>query len=132
MIVIDSSALIAILQNEPERAQFASFIAHANRKYVSAVTLLEAGMVARSRRGDAGLAALGEILADAEIEIVPFDEPLVKLALQAFARYGKGNHSKARLNLGDCAAYALAKSVNAPLLYKGTDFANTDIASASA
>ena len=63
---------------------------------------------------------------------MPFDAPLAKIALEAFERYGKGNHSKARLNLGDCAAYALAKSKNVPLLYKGTDFANTDIASATA
>lgn len=131
MIVIDSSALIAILQNEPERARFASLIARANRKLVSAVTILEAGMVARSRRGEAGLIALGEIVAGAEIEIVPFDAPLAELALEAFARYGKGNHAQARLNLGDCATYALAKGMNAPLLYKGTDFASTDIVSAS-
>jgi ribonuclease VapC len=131
MIVIDSSALVAILQNEPERAQFASLIARANRKFVSAVTLLEAGMIARSRRGEAGLAALSEIIADAEIEIVPFDAPLAQFALQAFAKYGKGFHAQARLNLGDCASYALAKGMNAPLLYKGTDFTNTDIASAS-
>jgi ribonuclease VapC len=132
MIVIDSSALIAMLQDEPERVKFASIIAHASQKFVCAVTFLETGMVAYSRRGDAGLTALGDIVADAEIEIVPFDAPLAKLALEAFERYGKGNHSKARLNLGDCAAYALVKSKNVPLLYKGTDFANTDIASAAA
>ncbi len=132
MIAIDSSALIAILQSEPERAMFASIIAHASQKFICAVTFLEAGMIAYSRRGQAGLEALSDIVADAEIEIVPFDAPLARLALEAFERYGKGNHSKARLNLGDCAAYALAKSKNLPLLYKGTDFASTDIASAAA
>jgi ribonuclease VapC len=132
MIVIDSSALIAMLQDEPERAQFASIIARASQKFVCAVTFLETGMVAYSRRGDPGLAALGEIVAEAEIEIVPFDRALAKLALAAFERYGKGNHPKARLNLGDCAAYALAKAKNVPLLYKGADFANTDIAPAAA
>jgi ribonuclease VapC len=132
MIAIDSSALIAILQSEPERAMFASIIAHASQKFVCAVTFLEAGMIAYSRRGQAGLEALSDIVADAEIEIVPFDAALARLALEAFERYGKGNHSKARLNLGDCAAYALAKSKNLPLLYKGTDFASTDIASAAA
>ena len=148
MIAIDSSALIAILQSEPERAMFASIIAHASQKFICAVTFLEAGMIAYSRRGQAGLEALSDIVADAEIEIVPFDAPLARLALEAFERYGKGNHSEAcvkfarsfvldrkpgtELNLGDCAAYALAKSKNLPLLYKGTDFASTDIASAAA
>lgn len=66
------------------------------------------------------------------IEVAPFDSPFARKALEAFARYGKGNHSRARLNLGGCAAYALAKGMDAPLLYKGTDFANTDIVSASA
>jgi ribonuclease VapC len=67
------------------------------------------------------------MLKDNEIEIVPFDEAQVRAAAEAFDRYGKGIHSKARLNLADCAAYALAKSIDAPLLFKGDDFAHTDV-----
>ena len=103
MIVIDTSALIAILQDKPERPQFAAVIARANRRMVSAVSLLEAGIVARSRRGEVGLAALDEIVADAELEIVAFDDIQRRLAVQAFNRYGKGIHPSARLNFGDCA-----------------------------
>ena len=89
-------------------------------------------MVLRSRRGPGAEAELAGIIDGMGIEIVPFDAPLARLALEAFEQYGKGNHSKARLNLGDCAAYALAKSKNVPLLYKGKDFVSTDIASAAA
>jgi ribonuclease VapC len=130
MIVIDTSALIAILQNEPERAEFAALIARAERRLVSAVTLLEAGMVARSRRGEAGLTALDDIVSDAELEVVPFDDQQRQLAIAAFNQYGKGIHPSARLNLGDCAVYALAKGMNAPLLFKGNDFIATDLVAA--
>ena len=127
MIVIDTSALIAMLQDEPERAEFASLIARAERRLESTVSLLEAGMVARCRRGEAGLKALDDIISDAELEIIPFDDVQRQLALAAFNKYGKGIHASARLNFGDCAAYALAKSINAPLLFKGDDFAATDL-----
>lgn len=131
MIAADTSAIVAIIQEEPECEVFLELIRNADSVYFSAVSLLEAGMVLRSRRGPGAEAELAGIIDGMGIEIVPFDAPLARLALQAFERYGKGNHSKARLNLGDCAAYALAKSKNAPLLYKGTDFASTDIASAA-
>lgn len=73
------------------------------------------------------LPRLWRFLTENEIEIIPFDEPQVRAAATAFDRYGKGIHSKALLNLSDCAAYALAKTVNAPLLFKGDDFAETDL-----
>jgi len=130
LIVVDTSALIAMLQNEPERAAFAASIARSERRVVSAVSLFEANMVAFSRRGHAGVAALDELVNDTELEIIPFDDAHRRLAQQAFQTYGKGIHSQARLNLGDCAAYALAKGMNAPLLFKGNDFAATDIISA--
>ncbi len=132
MIVIDTSALIAILQDEPERPRFAAVIARANRRMVSAVSLLEAGIVVRIRRGEVGLVALDEMVSDAELDIVAFDDTQRRLALQAFNQYGKGIHPSARLNFGDCAAYALAKIMNAPLLFKGTDFVATDLISAVA
>src|SRR5271169_6963356 len=74
-----------------------------------------------------GVARLWRLLEDSEVEIVAFDEAQMRAAAAAFDRYGKGIDSKARLNLADCAAYALAKSLNAPLLYKGYDFAATDV-----
>lgn len=132
MIAADTSAIVAIIQKEPECDAFLELIRNADNVYFSAVSLLEAGMVLRSRRGSGAEAELAGIIDGMGIDAAPFDARLAKLALEAFERYGKGNHSRARLNLGDCAAYALAKSINAPLLFKGTDFANTDIASATA
>ncbi len=73
------------------------------------------------------MAGLWEMLKDNEIEIIPFDERQVHAAAEAFDRCGKGLHSKARLNLADCAAYALAKTMNAPLLFKGDNFTQTDV-----
>ena len=132
MIVVDTSALIVIVQNEPERAEFTRLIAHAPRRFVSTVSLLEASLVAHTRRGQAGLIALDEIVADAEVEIVPFDDAQRRLAVQAFIRFGKGNNPRSRLNFGDCAVYALAKGMNAPLLFKGDDFAATGLVPARA
>jgi ribonuclease VapC len=130
VIVIDASALLAIIQDEPEANHFLSAIQSADRALVSAVTVLETGMVLRARRGAAGAQELSGLLEAMAIEIAPFDAASAALALDAFERYGKGINPKARLNLGDCAVYALAKEMNAPLLYKGEDFAGTDISSA--
>lgn len=127
MIVIDSSALIAIILYEPERVQFIDTISAADRCAVSSVTLLESQIVAFGRLKDAGTTQLNDFLAAIAPEIVPFDEHQSALAFQAFKIYGKGIHPKARLNFGDCASYALAKSRNLPLLFKGDDFAATDI-----
>lgn len=131
MIVIDASALVAILQNEPEAERFLNRIRTEDRVLASAVTLLEAGMVLRSRRGEDGLANFLTFVHDTSIEVVPFDAAQVVGALDAFARYGKGIHPQARLNLGDCASYSLAKGMNAPLLFKGDDFTHSDIAAAT-
>lgn len=81
----------------------------------------------RLRHGAAAVARFWQFLADLEIEIIPFDEPQVRLAAGAFDTYGKGIHSKARLNLSDCAAYALARTMDSPLLFKGGDFTQTDL-----
>ena len=128
MIVIDTSALIAILDREPERVAFFESIAGAERRLVSAVTYQEAGQVLLSRRGVKGLYDLQDLLALIEAEIVPHDGRLAEMAISAFQRYGKGIDPKARLNFCDCAAYALAKAMNAPLLFKGEDFIHTDVA----
>jgi ribonuclease VapC len=127
MIVIDTSALIAILNHEPERTAFYEAIATAGRCLVSAVTYQEAGLVLIAKRGVNGLYDLEDFLALIKAEIIPHDLNLAALALDAFRRYGKGIDPKARLNFCDCATYALAKAMNAPLLFKGDDFVATDV-----
>jgi ribonuclease VapC len=131
MIVVDTSAIIAIIQAEPESATFLDHVRQADRALMSAVSMLEAGMVLRARRGPAGVVELTDLVEAMAIEVVPFDAALVDGALQAFAVYGKGQHPKARLNLGDCATYALAKAMGAPLLFKGNDFSATDLVAAA-
>ncbi len=128
MIAIDSSALIAILDDEPERASFSAIIAASDRCLVSAVTAYETGLVMYGRHREGGLDDLWDLLALIGAEIVVFDERQAKASLDAFTRFGKGVHPRARLNLGDCAAYALAMTNNAPLLFKGDDFRATDVA----
>ncbi len=127
MIAVDSSALVAIFELEPDAAVYANAIQEADRLLISAVTVFETGMVMRARRGEVALDRMWLFLADNGFEIVPFDEAQAREALLAFARFGKGMNPKARLNLADCAAYALAKSMNLPLLFKGDDFTQTDV-----
>jgi ribonuclease VapC len=130
MIVIETSALIAILNHEPEREAFYETIAAADRRFVSAVSYQEAGQVLLARRGVNGLYDLEDFLAFIKAEIIPHDAQLASSAVLAFQRYGKGLDPNARLNFCDCAAYALAKAMDAPLLFKGNDFTHTDIARA--
>lgn len=130
MIVIDTSVLIAILQEESDHIRFKDIIANADVCRMSALTLFETSQVMFARRKHAGLVEMRKLLDSMEVEFVPFDETQAEAALDAFMRYGKGIHPAARLNLGDCASYALAKTLGAPLLYKGADFAATDIVSA--
>ena len=111
MIVIDSSALIAIFEHEFDAATFATAIRQANRLLISAVDVHETGMVMRARHGEAAVARMWSFLReDNDFEIVPFDEAQAREALFAFGRYGKGIDPRARFNLADCAAYALAKN----------------------
>lgn len=130
MIVVDTSALIAVTNHEAERRRFLEIIAKSDRCLMSSVTLLETRLVTFGRFGEAGIERLNEWLATFNPDIVAFDEVQVETAFAAFMTYGKGIHAKARLNFGDCAAYALAKGLNIPLLYKGDDFAATDIVAA--
>ncbi len=127
MIVVDSSALIAIVEGEPEAGHFLSVIWDAPRCVMSAITAYEIGIVLGARRGREVASDLMGFIDSLGIEVVPFAEPYISLSLQAYRQYGKGIHSKARLNLGDCAAYALAKRLNVPLLFKGNDFRATDV-----
>ena len=125
-MVIDSSALIGILRNEPESQVFERAIQRDTVRLVSAVTKLESGMVAAGRRGAVGAVDLDRLLTWIGATIVPFDARQADIARDAFLRYGKGRH-KAGLNFGDCAAYALAIAEAEPLLFTGTDFASTDV-----
>jgi ribonuclease VapC len=128
VIAIDSSALVAILWAEPDAQGFADCISRWKGKAcLSAVSFQETSAWIAGRTGDArNWFVLDEVIADAMIEIVPHDRDLALIARDAFLRFGKGRHS-ASLNFGDCAAYALAKSRDVPLLSKGQDFARTDI-----
>ncbi len=126
MIVVDSSALVAILKAEPEADEFQQILA-ANRCLLSAVSHLETSQVLISIKNTAASAkGLDDLIGSAGIQIVGFDQAQAVLARDAFVRFGKGRHP-AKLNLGDCAAYALAMSRGLPLLFKGTDFALTDV-----
>ena len=128
-MVVDSSALLAILFGEPEVDAFIEALAAPDRKFMSAVNKLEAMIVVEARKGAADAAALIKLIATAEIEIIPFDSGQAEIAMAAWRQYGRGRH-QAGLNLGDCAAYALASTLNKPLLFKGEDFSKTDIAAA--
>lgn len=130
MIVVDTSALIAILNKEPERDRFLDILANEDRPVLSAVTYYETMLIASARRGATNLDDLTQILETIEAEIVPFDADQARAAQAAYMRYGKGIDPAARLNLCDCVTYALAKQLVVPLLYKGSDFAATDVASA--
>ena len=131
MIVVDSSALIAILRREPEADNFLRLIAEADGCLLSSVTWLETSIVLAGRTGDATLwTELDALIARAGIQVVAQDAELAEAARVAFLLYGRGRHPAA-LNLGDCASYALAKQRNLPLLFKGDDFARTDLQSAA-
>jgi ribonuclease VapC len=129
VIVVETSVILAILQDGPE-AQLSLEIVRSDACVVSAVTVYEAGVVINARRGPQGVANLLEFVDASGFDIRPFTAELMPVAIAAYQRFGKGSRSGAGLNLGDCAAYALAKSLDAPLLFKGGDFGVTDIRSA--
>jgi ribonuclease VapC len=125
-MVIDSSAIVAVLLNEKNAAQIAQAIEAASQRLLSAANLLEAAIVIESRKGEAGGRELDLLLYRAAIEIVAVDQDQAETARIAWRRFGKGRHA-AGLNYGDCFAYALAKSRGLPLLFQGDDFSQTDI-----
>ena len=131
MIALDSSALIAILRKEDEGSAFQAVIAAAPAIIVGAPTLLEVKMVAIGRFGGADIEQSLTLFVPEGARVIAFDELHLSAATTAFHRYGKGRH-RASLNFGDCMAYAVAKVAGCPLLYKGEDFAATDIRSALA
>ncbi len=125
-MVIDTSALLAILQDEPERRVFNEAIEAADRRLVSAATYVECSMILESRHGAEAVRDLDHFIARAQITIAPVDTEQARLARDAFRKYGKGRH-RAGLNHGDCFSYALSRALDEPLLFKGNDFPHTDI-----
>ena len=125
-MIIDTSALVTILDQEPEAERIVRAMATTSDRRLSAANLVETGIVMQARRGDEGARDLDLLLAKLKIEIIPFTAGQADLARKAFRRYGRGRHP-AQLNFGDCFAYALAKDTSSPLLCKGSDFAQTDI-----
>ena len=125
-MVIDTSALLAILQDEPERRAFTEAIAAAAVRRTSAATVLEASIVMEARHGADGVRWLDLLIESASVDVAAVDVVQARIARRAFADFGKGRHP-AGLNYGDCFAYALARQLGEPLLCKGNDFPRTDL-----
>ena len=126
-MVVDTSALVAFLLDEPEADPIRDAMAAAERRLISAVTLFECRTVLWTRFGAEMLQGLIEVLDGWKPEIRAFDAEQASLAFAAYRKFGKGCGHRAQLNLCDCAAYALARSLDLPLLFKGDDFARTDV-----
>ena len=122
-MIVDSSVLVAILRDEPDAGTYTRAIETADRTSLSAATYLEASVVVTRALHP----RLDELVREMDAELVPFDAEQAQLARRAYADYGKRSGSPARLNLGDCFSYALAKATGRPLLFKGDDFRHTDV-----
>ena len=127
MIVVDTSVLIAVLKNEPDASRLIDRMEDAPERHVSAGSILECGIVVGAKYGEAGLEAMRELCFGLSLDIVAVDAEQSRTGYEAFRRYGRGSSHPARLNFGDCFSYALAKTRNLPLLFKGDDFIHTDI-----
>jgi ribonuclease VapC len=128
-MVIDSSAVLAVLLGEDDAAAYAEAMENAPDPQMSAVSALEVTLVIGARKRESGLAALDRFMQSSRIQVVPFDAVQMQLARTAWWSFGKGRHA-AGLNLGDCCSYALAKATGDMLLYKGADFSKTDVRTA--
>jgi ribonuclease VapC len=126
-LVVDSSAVLAVLFTEPDESRFVAALEGSREILLSAATLVELSAVALGRLGETD--RLDRLLRTSAARVVALDEHQALAAREAFRRYGKGRH-RAGLNLGDCFAYALAKTRDLPLLFKGDDLAHTDVRSA--
>lgn len=125
-MVVDTSALLAILQGEPERRAFIDAMQDADACRLSTATLVETAIVIEARYGAEGARDLDVFLKRAGVELVPVDVEQAEIARRGFSRFGRGRH-RASLNFGDCVAYALAISLGESLLFKGDDFRHTDV-----
>ncbi len=126
-MIIDTSALVAILRDEPEAEVCARAIESAAMRRLSAVSLVEAAVVIDGSRDPIASRRFDDLLKEAEVHVEPVTEIQARLARDAYRDFGKGSGHPARLNFGDCFAYALAKVTGEPLLFKGADFGHTDI-----
>jgi ribonuclease VapC len=126
-MVIDTSAVLAILLDEPERSIYNEIIEDADTRWMSAASFVETSIVIEARHGADGVQDLDLLLERAEIDLVPVDPKQARAARRAWSRFGKGRHPAA-LNYGDCFSYALAITAAQPLLFKGDDFDKTDVA----
>jgi ribonuclease VapC len=127
-MILDTSALIAILRDEPEARAFAVAIADADHRRLSAANYLEAAIVIDGSRDPVASRRFDDLLREGGIAIEPVTEEQAKIAREAYRDFGRGSGHAARLNFGDCFAYALAKASGEPLLFKGDDFQHTGIA----
>lgn len=126
-MIIDTSAIIAILRNEPEAETCALAIEKAARRRISAANFLEAAVVIDGSRDAVASRRFDELVATAQLTVEPVTEAQARIARDAYRDFGKGSGHPAGLNFGDCFAYALAKVTGEPLLFKGEDFAHTDV-----
>ncbi len=126
MIVVDSSVVVAVMREERESAQLLDILDQTPQSLMSVVSYVETNIVIAGRRADADLRRVGILIKALGIEIVPVTLDQGETAVASFIKFGKGRH-RARLNLADCFSYALAKTRELPLLFKGDDFLNTDV-----
>jgi ribonuclease VapC len=126
-MIVDSSAIIAILRAEPEAQAFAKAIAAARDRRVSAVNFVEAAVVIDGSRDPIASRRFDELVLEAELQIEPVTEAHARIAREAYRDFGRGSGHRASLNFGDCFAYALAKAKQEPILCKGDDFKHTDL-----
>ena len=130
-MVVDTSALLAVLFAEPEADAMVRSLAKDPRRLIGAPTLVEASAVMRARKGGAGEVALDALLERLEVDVVPMGVAAARLARLAYARFGKGVGDPPVLNYGDCLAYGVAMAEREPLLFKGDDFGHTDVQAAA-
>lgn len=124
-LAVDTSALIAVIRSEPEASQILDVLGRAEQRLISTATLLEAAIVTSGKGSEPE--RLGMLVQRAALEVVPFSAYETNVGTEAFRKFGRGSNHPAKLNFGDCFAYALAKSRDLPLLFKGDDFIHTDI-----
>jgi ribonuclease VapC len=130
-MIIDTSALIAILRDEPEAQAFALVIEAASSRRISCVNWMEAAVVIDGSRDPIASRRFDELVSEAQLSIEPVNEAQARIARDAYRDFGRGSGHPARLNFGDCFAYALARATREPLLFKGQDFTHTDITAAA-
>jgi ribonuclease VapC len=129
-VIVDASALIAILRDEPEASACARAIEAASRRRISAANFVEAAIVIDAAHDPIASRRFDDLLRAAQLEIEPVTEAQARIAREAYRDFGRGSGHPARLNFGDCFAYALARVTGEPLLFKGDDFTHTDLISA--